>query len=89
MFEEFIQNRKLFIFDLSISKAIYDFSNQLQDDSIQQDDLKLTLDTIMEAVFEIYSKQLETPQMDPRTKYILPFSFKNDLGIYLIQLYLE
>lgn len=47
MFEEFIQNRKLFIFDLSISKAIYDFSNQLQDDSIQQDDLKLTLDTIM------------------------------------------
>lgn len=47
MFEEFIQNRKLYIFDLSISKAIYDFSNQLQDDSIQQEDLKLTLDTIM------------------------------------------
>jgi hypothetical protein len=39
LFEELVQARKLFVYETSIAKAIYDFSKQLQDETLSQEDL--------------------------------------------------
>lgn len=42
IFEELIQNEKLFIFDTSNAKAILDYSTELADESASEADLQIT-----------------------------------------------
>lgn len=46
VFEELIQNRKLFIFESAISKAIMDLGLQLTNPDTPEDDLHMSIDTI-------------------------------------------
>lgn len=44
LFEEFTQNGKFYIYtDSSISKAIYDFGKELEDENVPEENLQLTL----------------------------------------------
>jgi hypothetical protein len=49
----------------------------------------LTLETIKEEIALSAEKQYGSPEIDPRTKLIFPFSFANDLNVYLIELTLS
>lgn len=86
LFEEFTQNQKLYIYsDCSIAKAIYDFGKELEDDSVPEQFLTQTLETIQTAMIEDHMKTLDEENLNDETRIVLPFSFKNDLNIYLVE----
>ncbi len=46
VFEEFVQNRKLFFFDSAISKAVMDLGAELVNPDTPEEDLQMNIETI-------------------------------------------
>ena len=55
------------------------------DENAQEDDLKMSIETIKEEMFNDYASKLEEESFDPRTTLILPFGFDNEFDIKLIE----
>lgn len=85
LFEEFMEAKKLYIFDSAVSNAILDFSKEMEDEDTTEEDLKMSIETIKEEMFNEYLARTGEESFDPRTILVLPFSFSNDLGIRLIE----
>jgi hypothetical protein len=54
VFEEFIQNKKLFVFDPAISKAVLDLGLELTNPDTTEEDLHMSIDTIKEEMMRAY-----------------------------------
>lgn len=89
LFEEFIDNQKLFIFKSTISKAIWNFAHELQDENANQDELRITVETIQEEIHNAYEAHGSFKMIHPQTKLIFPFSFANDLSIQIVEVVLQ
>ena len=86
VFEEFIQNRKLFVFSSAISKAVFDLGGELSNPDTLEDDLHVSIDTIKEEMIRSYDEVLPGEEMFPGTRYIYPFTFKNEFNIKIIEM---
>ena len=75
----------MFVFDSAVSKAVLDFAKELLDDNAMEEDLKMSIETIKEEMFNDYASKLGEESFDPRTVLILPFNFPNEFDVKLIE----
>jgi hypothetical protein len=47
------------VFDSAVSKAVLDFAKELLDDNAMEDDLKMSIETIKEEMFNDYASKLQ------------------------------
>jgi len=55
------------------------------DENANEDDLKMSIETIKEEMFNDYASKTEEENFDPRTTLILPFAFENEFDIKIIE----
>ena len=56
LFEELVQNRKIFIFSGPISKAMLDLGEERANPDTTEDDLRMSVETIKEQMSRVYEE---------------------------------
>lgn len=80
IFEEFVQNREVYLFEETISKEIFDMPYEMEEmETFQQHAAE-----VHRAMQESYHATLQSVEFDPETKYIFPINFENPLQIKIL-----
>jgi hypothetical protein len=84
LLEELVQDKKLFILDGALAKAVMDLGEEFMNPDAEEDNLKMSVETIHDEFVRQYEETFPEEPMDMATRFILPFSFKNELHLRLL-----
>jgi hypothetical protein len=81
MFEEFVQNREIYIFDDEITKEIFDMPAEMDDAEVFQQHIN----EVNRAMTESYHANLQLVEFDLETRYFFPVLCPNALQIRIVE----
>jgi hypothetical protein len=77
LLEEFVQNKKMFILDGALAKAVMDLGEEFMNPDAEEENLKMSVETIHDEILRQYEETFAEEPLDMATRFVLPFPFKN------------
>ncbi len=85
LLEEFVQNKKMFILDAALAKAVMDLGEEFMNPDAEEENLKMSVETIHDEILRQYEETLGEEPIDMATRFVLPFPFNNKLHLRLLE----